>query len=81
THYMDEVEKCDRVFVMREGELIGNGTPKEIFEHGALLERSGMELPTPAIIAAALKSKGVDVGLPLSTEELKEKLCELLPKI
>lgn len=30
THVMDEAEKCDRVALMREGVIIGQGTPEEI---------------------------------------------------
>ena len=76
THYMDEVAFCDKVFVMNEGRVIKSGTPKEIFADGATLLKAGLELPTPAKIAVALKKLGVDVGTPLTKEELKERLKE-----
>ena len=80
THYMDEVEACERVFVMGGGRILKSGTPKEIFEDQELLKRAGLELPTPAKIAAMLKERGVDIGLPLNKEQLKERLCALLRK-
>lgn len=30
SHYMDEVEQCDRIALMREGQIIGLGTPSEL---------------------------------------------------
>lgn len=80
THYMDEIIDCDRVFVMGGGKILATGSPKEIFADNALLERAGLELPVPAKIANKLKTFGVDVGSPLSKEELKEKLWTLLQK-
>jgi len=32
THYMDEAVRCDTVGMMRAGELIGEGTPKELMD-------------------------------------------------
>lgn len=32
THYMDEAVRCDMVGMMRQGKLIGEGTPKDLME-------------------------------------------------
>lgn len=80
THYMDEITDCSRVFVMGGGKLLAAATPKEIFANDELLERAGLELPIPAKIAKRLKALGVDAGLPLTKEELKENLWTLLQK-
>lgn len=80
THYMDEIIDCDRVFVMGGGKILASGSPREIFSNEQLLAQAGLELPVPAKIASKLKSMGVDVGAPLSKEELKEKLWTLLQK-
>ena len=80
THYMEEVVSCEKVFVMHKGRMIREGTPEEIFSDGALLAEAGLELPVPAKIAVALKKRGVDAGIPLTKEELKDKLCGLLRK-
>lgn len=78
THYMDEVVDCDEVFVMGEGRLLAKGSPRQIFEDELLLKKAGLELPLPARLARELKKRGVDVGQPLTKEELKDSLCELL---
>ena len=78
THYMEEVTSCDKVFVMCGGSLIKSGTPKEIFADKDLLDRAGLELPVPAKICLGLKARGVDVGVALTKEELKERLWSLL---
>jgi len=45
THHMDEVIWSDRVFVMEQGSIVAQGTPKEIFEQRELLERCGLRIP------------------------------------
>ena len=80
THYMDEVVGCDKVFVMADGKLLKTGTPEQIFNDKELLDEAGLELPVPAKIAEGLKSRGVDVGLPLTKEQLKERLWTLFAK-
>ncbi|MBR1891141.1 MAG: energy-coupling factor transporter ATPase [Clostridia bacterium] len=80
THYMDEVVGCDKVFVMADGKLLKTGTPEQIFNDKELLDEAGLELPVPAKIAEGLKRRGVDVGLPLTKEQLKERLWKLFAK-
>jgi len=80
THYMDEIVDCNRVFVMGNGRLLETGTPQEIFYNEQLLKTAGLELPVPAKIAKKLNNEGIAVGLPLTKEELKEKLWTLLQK-
>ena len=45
THHMDEVLWADRVFVMDEGRIVAQGTPKEIFKQRELLEQCGLRIP------------------------------------
>ena len=80
THYMEEVVGCDKVFVMADGSLIGEGTPEEIFANDKVLRQAGLELPVAAKIALKLREGGVDVGLPLTKEELAERLWTLLQR-
>lgn len=80
THYMDEVVDCDKVFVMDGGKITAEGTPEEIFNNQAVLNSAGLELPISAKIALKLKERGVDVGTPLTKEQLKEALWTLLSK-
>ncbi|MCM1158406.1 MAG: energy-coupling factor transporter ATPase [Bacteroidales bacterium] len=45
THHMDEVLSADRVFVMKDGSLAGQGTPAQMFKQKELLEECGLCLP------------------------------------
>lgn len=45
THHMDEVLKADKVFVMRDGKVMTEGTPEQIFAQKELLEKCGLDLP------------------------------------
>lgn len=45
THHMDEVLLADHVFVMKDGEVMGEGTPEQIFSREELLEECGLCLP------------------------------------
>lgn len=81
THYMDEVVRADRVIVLNDGEVYAEGTPEEIFKRADELESLGLSVPTSCRIALDLKKKGVDLGEPLTDEELGDKLCELFAKI
>lgn len=45
THHMDEVIWADRVFVMDQGSMVAQGTPKQIFEQRELLEQCGLQIP------------------------------------
>lgn len=45
THHMDEVLSADKVFVMKEGKVMGQGTPEQIFAQRDLLEECGLCLP------------------------------------
>ncbi len=75
---MDEVEACDKVFVMNGGSIIKEGTPEEIFRDKATLDKAGLELPIPAKIAERLRECGVKVGTPLRKEELLEALRKII---
>ena len=59
THYMDEAVKADRVIVMNSGNVVLDGTPKEVFAHEDIIENAGLELPDSAKLALMLKKNGV----------------------
>ena len=54
THHMDEVIWADKVFLMDQGKLVFQGTPKQIFREEKLLKTCGLELPQVTSIARAL---------------------------
>ncbi len=69
THDIDEAANASRVLVMKEGQLIDEGTPEKIFSAGPKLIERGLDLPFPEKLKAALKARGVDVPREYLTEE------------
>lgn len=79
THYMDEAAQADRVLVMKSGEIVGDGTPREIFDDSALIESAGLAYPLSCAIANRLRDAGLELKSGIITqEELTEALCERL---
>lgn len=69
THDIDEAANANRIFVMKKGELIQEGTPEEIFSQGEKLIELGLDLPFPERLKSALKARGVNVPKEYMTEE------------
>lgn len=69
THDIDEAANANRVMVMRQGELVREGTPAEIFSAGPELIELGLDLPFPEKLKAALKQRGISVPTAYLTEE------------
>jgi energy-coupling factor transport system ATP-binding protein len=76
THYMEEVIDADRVYVMDEGHVVMEGTPREIFSDVDALKKYRLDVPQVTLLAHELKKNGLDIpdGI-LSTEELVNALC------
>ncbi len=82
THYMDEVVRADKVYVVNNGSIVLSGSPEEVFKEKELLNSCGLELPLSSVIALKLKEQGIDLKDGILTEEqLAEGLCESLRKI
>lgn len=60
THYMDEAVRAKRVAVMNSGELILDGTPREIFSNVKTLKTIGLDVPQVTEIAFELNKHGFD---------------------
>ncbi|WP_326717182.1 energy-coupling factor ABC transporter ATP-binding protein [Vagococcus jeotgali] len=69
THDIDEASFANRVLVMRQGEIIQEGTPEEIFTHGEDLIEMGLDVPFPEKLKATLKQSGVRVPDEYLTKE------------
>ncbi|EPH99870.1 ABC transporter, ATP-binding protein [Enterococcus faecalis 13-SD-W-01] len=69
THDIDEAANANRILVMRQGELVEEGTPKEIFSAGPKLIELGLDLPFPEKLKSALKQRGIAVPDEYMTEE------------
>lgn len=78
THYMEEVIHADKVFVMDKGQIVMNGTPREIFSQVDKLRELRLDVPQVTLLAYELKKRGIQLpdGI-LSTEELVSALTEI----
>lgn len=81
TQYMEEAIGADRVAVMSGGELILEGTPKEVFSQDELLHKHRLDVPVMQQLANRLNARGAN--LPkciLSVEEMAQAICLSLSK-
>ncbi|WP_034551743.1 energy-coupling factor ABC transporter ATP-binding protein [Carnobacterium funditum] len=69
THDIDEAANANRVIVIKNGELVQEGTPEEIFASGEKLIEMGLDLPFPEKLKLSLKERGIDVPAEYLTEE------------
>ena len=78
THYMDEVVHADKIYVMDDGKVVMEGTPKEIFSQVDALKELRLDVPQVTDLAFELKKAGLDLpdGI-LTIEELVESMAKL----
>lgn len=62
---------ADHIFVLKEGKIIGDGTPDEIFSNHELLEKANLKPPKTAELLKILKENGLDVDI----NKIKVKDC------
>ena len=76
THYMEEVIHANKVYVMDGGNVVMQGTPREIFSQVETLKKYRMDVPQVTLLAHELHKAGVDIpeGI-LTKEELVGALC------
>lgn len=78
THDLEEAIHSDRLLVMSDGEMIREGTPREIFKSTELLHKVGLDLPFAIKMRHALRAKGVPLSnTALFQEELVDELWTL----
>ena len=78
THYMNEAVLANKVFVMDKGQIVKEGTPREIFSDVEKMKSLKLDVPQATELAYELKKQGVPLrnGI-LTTKELVEELCRL----
>ena len=80
THEVDLVPNyASRVFVLVDGLLIAEGTPKEIFAQPEILDKANLKVPIVTELFQSLEAEGIDMNgdYPLTIEEAKEKILQL----
>lgn len=81
THYMDEAVQAGRVIVMDEGNILTEGTPREVFSQVELLKQHHLDVPQATELAYRLRAYGC--GIPdgiLNEEECVGALYALIGK-
>ncbi len=78
THYMEEVTRADRVYVMDQGKVVMTGKPREIFSQVEALKGYRLDVPQVTLLAHELRQAGLSIpeGI-LTRQELVEALCQL----
>ena len=78
THFMDEAVDADRIIVMDEGQIVLEGTPKQVFSQVEALKKIGLDVPQVTLLSFELQALGYDVTAEnLTVDELVKNLCQL----
>ena len=62
THYMDEAALADRTVVIDDGEIVLDGTPKDVFRNVEKIKSLGLDVPQVTELAYELRKKGIDIS-------------------
>ena len=77
SHSMEDVaEYVDRIIVMNDGKVMYDDVPREVFKYYKELEEVGLAAPQVTYIMHALKKKGLDVDVNVTT--IEEATSEIL---
>ncbi len=78
THYMQEAIHADRVIVMEEGNIVMEGSPREVFSKVGELQELGLSAPDTTTLAYELQKRGIDIRTDiLSIEEAVDAIWQL----
>ncbi len=82
SHSMEDVARfVDRLIVMNKGEVVYDGTPREVFRHYKELEEIGLAAPQVTYLMHKLKERGFDVNTDVITiEEARKELLRVFGK-
>jgi len=79
THHMDEAVHADRVVVLSDGEIVMDGTPREVFLDIDTLRLAGLDVPETTALLHELKRDGFDMPLDaLTVDECAEAIYSAL---
>lgn len=79
SHSMEDVANyVDRIVVMNDGEVLYDGTPRQVFRHYKKLEEIGLAAPQVTYLMHELKEEGFPVDCDATTiEEAKAEILKL----
>lgn len=82
THFMEEAVDADYIYVMEEGEIVLEGTPKEVFVNIEQLQNLGLDVPPMTLLSSELRKHDIQISQDILTvEEMIDKLCQLKSQI
>ena len=71
THYMEEAAQADRVVVMSRGEIVMEGTPRQVFSQTEAVRSLHLDVPQ----AAELRDELVKAGVPMPEGIIDTESC------
>jgi len=80
SHSMDDIARfAKRILIMNQGQLLADGTPREIFSQNDILKTAGLAPPSATQFLLTLKSKGIDVETnSITIDEAERELKKFL---
>ena len=76
---MNEAARSERVVVMNDGEILLDGTPREVFMNVGLLQSIGLDVPQATELMFDLRKEGIRAPFDvLTSDECTAALMELL---
>ena len=79
THYMDEAAQEDRTVVIDDGEIVLDGTPKEVFKNVEKLKSLGLDVPQVTELAYELRKMGIEISDDvLTVDECFDEIIRIL---
>jgi len=73
THYMNEAAEADRIIVMNGGEILMDGTPREVFARPEELWQADLDVPQTTELLYKLHK----AGIPVESDAYDEEECAL----
>ena len=79
THYMDEAAQADRTVIIDDGEIVLDGTPKEVFKNVEKLKSLGLDVPQVTELAYELRKMGIEISDDvLTVDECFDEIIRIL---
>lgn len=69
THYMEEVVDADYVYVMEKGQIVMDGTPRELFSRVEELKSHRLDVPQATLVADELRKAGLPIPAGILTRD------------
>lgn len=69
THYMEEVVDADYIYVMDQGQVVEQGSPREIFSKVEELQNYRLDVPQITMLAYELQQAGLPIASGILTRE------------